>query len=113
MKTSAYAWGLAMVAAPLGAMSIWFSGVPLWLQLALSAALLVYWYHWWRQQRQVIWYVPYPNCIALGRRHQPPLVVSTQRISYWGLCVVVGRHCLWRDQVTPEQWRYLRVLKRW
>lgn len=101
-----------MVAAFISLISVWACGLWPEVKLAVSMALLSYWYYWWRQQQQVNWCVLYPDKVVLGWRGKS-LPYSTGQISYWGLCFVVGKHCVWRDQVTPQQWRYLQVLKRW
>src|SRR5699024_2784481 len=111
LKPSAYALGLAMVAAVATLVSLWVCGLPVAIKLPASLVIVGYWWYWWRQQ-QVNWCVLYPDKIVLGVRGRP-VVCSTQHMSYWGACFVVGKHCLWRDQVTPQQWRYLQVLKRW
>jgi len=112
LKPSAYATALAIAAGIVSSISAWCSGLWLEAKLAACIALWAYWFYWWRRQQLVRWCVLYPNKVVLGINNQP-LAYGTQCIGYWGLCFVIGKHCLWRDQITPQQWRYLQVLKRW
>lgn len=116
MKPSAYALGFAFFAAFTTVVGVCISGLVWWIKLGATLVLAAYWFYWWRQQT-VRWCVLYPRKVVLGytseHSNRQSVVCSTEQISYWGICFVVGKHCVWRDQITPHYWRYLHVLKRW
>lgn len=94
--------------------AIWMAGIAWWWQGLSTLFVLRYWWVWHEDLESPQWLLLYPDKVLLGM-DQGRIVTVPQPLplTYLGVCCVLHKQVLWRDQVPEQYWRALQVLVHW
>lgn len=111
---SRYPQRFALAAFAVSCLALWWAGISLWWQLLGTLFVGRYWWVWHQDHVGVKWLLLYPHLVVLSP-YEGPLTHLPQPLTVVnvGFCCLLGRHVLWRDQLSEQHWRALLVLARW